>query len=285
MGLLMVESDEVSNVVLVDSELSSRLERTEGLANARFIESRQRQLPDAMPAPTWREVGSAFVMFDGVESPLTQSFGLGLGGVVTAIEFEEIEAFFHDRNAPVFLEVSPLASPETLTLLNERGYQPFEYTSVLCRRIGPQSSLTRSQSLAIQVRTIEAFESELFAQTSASGWTNDPQFREVILGFGRTFSTTLGTRAMIAEIDGKPIATGLVFIADDIALLAGASTVPSARNQGAQFSLLEARLQYAIAQGCKLAMMCALPGSPSQRNAQRNGFQIAYTRTKWKLNH
>ena len=253
----MVESDAVGNVVLVDSELSSRLERTEGLASARFIEARQRQSPDATPAPAWIEVGNAFVMFDGVDSPLTQSFGLGMRGVVTASEFERIEAFFHERNAPVFLEVSPLASPETLTLLNERGYQPVEYTSVLCRRIGPQCSIPRSKNSAIHVR-------------------------EMILGFGRTFSTTQGTTAMIAEIDGKPIATGLAFITDKVALLAGASTVPSARNQGAQFALLEARLIFAIEQGCDLAMMCALPGSPSQRNAQRNGFQIAYTRTKWK---
>lgn len=282
MELLMVESDEVGDVVLVDSQLSSRLEQTEGLASGRFIEARQRQSPDATPAPAWMEVGSAFVMFDGIDSPLTQSFGLGMRGVMTAREFEQIEAFFDERNAPVFLEVSPLASPETLTLLNERGYQPVEYTSVLCRRIGPQRSLPRSQSSAVHVRKVEATESELFAQTSASGWTEEPQFREMILGFGRTFSATQGTAAMIAEIDGKPIATGLVFIANGVALLAGASTIPLARNQGAQFSLLEARLQFAIAQGCELAMMCALPGSPSQRNAQRNGFQIAYTRTKWK---
>lgn len=278
----MFESNEVSNVVLVDSVLSSRLEQTEGLASARFIEARQRLSPDATPAPAWIEVGSAFVMFDGVNSPLTQSFGLGMRGVVTASEFEQIETFFHERNAPVFLEVSPLASPETLTLLNERGYQPVEYTSVLCRRIGWQFSLPKSQSSAILVRKMEATESELFAQTSASGWTDDPQFREMILGFAHTFSTTQGTTAMIAEIDGKPIATGLAFLDDKVALLAGASTIPSARNQGAQFALLEARLQYAIEQGCDLAMMCALPGSPSQRNAQRNGFQIAYTRTKWK---
>ena len=232
----MVESNEVGSVVLVDSELSSRLERTEGLASARFIEARQRQSPDSKPAPAWMEVGGAFVMFDGVDSPLTQSFGLGMRGVVNASEFEEIEAFFHERNAPVYLEVSPLASSETLTLLNERGYQPVEYTSVMCRRLGPQFSLPKSQCSAIHVRKTEASESELFAQTSASGWTDEPQFRELILGFGRTFSTTAGTTAMIAEINEKPVATGLVFVANGVALLAGASTIPSARNQGAQFA-------------------------------------------------
>jgi hypothetical protein len=35
--------------------------------------------------------------------------------------------------------------------------------------------------------------------------------------------------------------------------------------------------------GCDLAMMVTLPGSDSQRNAERNGFQIAYTRMKWEL--
>jgi len=29
--------------------------------------------------------------------------------------------------------------------------------------------------------------------------------------------------------------------------------------------------------------MGALPGSASQRNAERNGFRIAYTRIKWRL--
>ena len=38
----------------------------------------------------------------------------------------------------------------------------------------------------------------------------------------------------------------------------------------------------AAAQGCDIALMGALPGSGSQRNAERHGFRIAYTRIKWK---
>lgn len=30
-------------------------------------------------------------------------------------------------------------------------------------------------------------------------------------------------------------------------------------------------------------MLVAEPGSNSQRNAERNGFRVAYTRTKWRL--
>jgi hypothetical protein len=90
-------------------------------------------------------------------------------------------------------------------------------------------------------------------------------------------------RLFLADIDGRPVAAGALNVADGVALLAGASTVPDARHRGAQLALLPARLAYASRHGCDLAMMGALPGGGSQRNAERNGFRIAYTRTKWHL--
>jgi GNAT superfamily N-acetyltransferase len=87
----------------------------------------------------------------------------------------------------------------------------------------------------------------------------------------------------LAELDGKQIAAGALSIDGEIALLAGASTIPSARRQGAQNALLEQRLRYAATRGCTVAMMTTQCGSGSQRNAERHGFRIAYTRTKWQL--
>ncbi len=267
-------------MILVDKELSARLERTEGLANARFVEARARQ--SGPQEATWIEVAGAFAMFDGTSSPLTQSFGLGMFGEVTSEDFEKIEAFYSQRMAPAFLEISPLASIALLHQLNDRNYRPIEYTSVLCRRLGPDLALAHRGSSAIRVRAIDQAETESWAQCAARGWSDEPDFFEMILGFGRTMASARGTTAMLAEIDNKAVATGVVFIEEKVALLAGASTIPEARRQGAQAALLESRLKFAQEQGCDLAMMCALPGSPSQRNAQRNGFQIAYTRTKWK---
>ena len=40
--------------------------------------------------------------------------------------------------------------------------------------------------------------------------------------------------------------------------------------------------RYAAEHGCDLAMMVAEAGSESQRNAERQGFRIAYTRMKWR---
>ena len=72
-------------------------------------------------------------------------------------------------------------------------------------------------------------------------------------------------------------------IHEGVALFSGAATVPELRRRGLQAALLEARLHYAFEHGCDLAMMVAEPGSDSQRNAERKGFRIAYTRTKWQL--
>ena len=71
-------------------------------------------------------------------------------------------------------------------------------------------------------------------------------------------------------------------MSEGVGVLAGASTVPEGRRQGAQSALLDWRLKRLAAAGCDLAMMGAVPGSASQRNAERNGFRIAYTRTKWQ---
>jgi len=87
----------------------------------------------------------------------------------------------------------------------------------------------------------------------------------------------------LATLDDEPVATGVLSIHRGVALLAGASTIPSARGRGAQLALLDARLRFAAERGCDLAMMCAAPGSGSQRNAERHGFRIAYTRLKWQL--
>jgi GNAT superfamily N-acetyltransferase len=87
----------------------------------------------------------------------------------------------------------------------------------------------------------------------------------------------------LAELDGQPGAAGVLSINDGVALFAGAATVPEMRRRGLQGALLQARMRYAAEHGCDLAMMVAEAGGESQRNAERKGFRIAYTRTKWRL--
>jgi GNAT superfamily N-acetyltransferase len=81
------------------------------------------------------------------------------------------------------------------------------------------------------------------------------------------------------------VPAGTLCIHEGVALLGGAATVPEMRRRGLQTALIAARMQYAFEHGCDLLMMVAEPGSNSQRNAERNGFRVAYTRPKWRLAH
>jgi GNAT superfamily N-acetyltransferase len=264
-----------------DLTLARRLERAEAESCARFVEARVGLFPES--GAQWIEVAGAYAMFDTVASPVTQTFGLGMFEPVTSDEMDKIEEFYHQRGAPVFHEVSPLADPGLLTLLNERGYRPIELTSVLYRPIDRDLSLSVSRNERIVVRPVREGEQDLWARITAEGWSELPELTDFLLEIGQISSQRAGGTSFFAELDGRPIATGALSIVQGVAHLAGACTIPEGRRQGAQLALLENRLRYAADQGCDIAMMGALPGSASQRNAERHGFRIAYTRIKWQL--
>ena len=67
-------------------------------------------------------------------------------------------------------------------------------------------------------------------------------------------------------------------IAEGLAQFAGAATAPAHRRRGVQTALLSARLAHAAAVGCDIAVITTVPGSKSQQNAQRQGFDLLYTR-------
>ena len=266
-----------------DIDLARRLERTEGRANADFVEAHGEASPEL--GATWISIAETYAMFDGPGSPLTQTFGLGIFQPITAADMDQIEEFFNSRGATAFHEVCPLADQSTFTLLSERGYKPIEVSNVLYRPISPDLRLHANRNGQIEVRVLEKSDGELWAQTAFQGWSEFVEVADYVREMGLV-TVRSKARAFLAELQGDPIATGALTINADVALLAGASTVPAARRQGAQLALLEERLRYAAQQGCTTAMMVAQPGSGSQRNAERHGFRIAYTRTKWgQSNH
>jgi len=260
-----------------DRALSRRLERAEAEANARFVEARARAFPES--GAQWIALAGVYAMFDGVSSPCTQTFGLGLFDPITHLELEKLEAFFRERGAPVFHEVSPLADLELLPLLHERGYRPIELTSVVYRPLDGESA---ERDTAVTVRLAREGEHMAWAETAARGWsTENAAPDDFMRDLGCIQAQRRGGVSFFAELEGRPIAAAALSLHEGVALLAGSSTIPEGRRRGAQLALLDARLRYAREQGCDIAMMGALPGSGSQRNAERNGFRIAYTRIKW----
>ena len=258
-------------------ELSRRIERSEALNCSAFVDAHACARPDI--GGCWIEIAGARCMFDGAASPATQTFGFGLTEPVTEEALTAAEAFFKDRGAPVYHEVSPLADPSFMELMNTRGYHPHEFSTVLVKPLDPAMPVPR---LSCPVRLATPEESQHWAWLAAKGW-DQPELTGLLEDLARTNALRTDTISLYAEVNGQLEATGALTIQGDIAMFVGASTVPEFRKRGAQQSLLAYRLYYASQHGCSLATMGALPGSASQRNAESNGFQVAYTRLKWKL--
>lgn len=266
-------------MIFANRELAKRLEAAEGYACAQFAEARKRLFPESTSAGT--KCAGATVVFDGVDAPTTQTFGLGLFEELTQGALDEIERFFLERGAEVMHEVCPFAGVATLDLLCARGYQPIEISNVMYRAVEAGDD---PHPANIRVRVIDPDETQLWSDISARGWAHDyPEFEPFVREMGTICAAREQSPCFLAEIDGAPGAAGALILHEGVALLGGAATVPELRRRGLQAALLRERMHYAAEHGCDLAMMVAEAGSESQRNAERKGFRIAYTRLKWKL--
>jgi GNAT superfamily N-acetyltransferase len=266
-------------MIFPDLELSRRLERAEGHACMEYATARRRLFPES--GADWMQCGGAYVVFDGIDSPLTQTFGLGIFEDLTPAILDRIEQFYRDHGSPVFHEVSPYAGIAALDLLCRRNYRPVEISNVLFREV--QKSSTEVPS-GVKARVITPTEAQLWSTVSAAGWAHEhPELMEFLLQLGTIATARPQSLCFFGEIDGKAGAAGALSIYEGGALFAGSSTIPELRRRGLQTALMHERMHYACNNGCDLAMMVAETGGQSQRNAERRGFTIAYTRTKWRL--
>ncbi len=260
---------------MVDAEFSYRLESAEWLPSLDFVDRLAREDPELGAAK--QMVAGGWMAYCGVPvSPLNHMVGMGLQGPVSAADMDQVEEFYRERQCP-FCEivVSPYAHPTLIEQLGERaGYRITEFNSVLVRRIYAAEHFDTRGFNILRVQPADALRwAEIVAQGFADLWPLPPDFFV-------PFATPQNAICFLAYADGKPVggAGGSVFPEHGIAPLYGASTLPAFRNRGIHNALFRARLRAAAEAGCELAVMSTLPGSGSQRNAERNGFRLAYTK-------
>jgi ribosomal protein S18 acetylase RimI-like enzyme len=71
---------------------------------------------------------------------------------------------------------------------------------------------------------------------------------------------------------------GLVIAEYSIFAVCGAGTASEFRGRGLQTALLRARLAAAAEAGCEYAVVVTQGGTASQRNCERLGFRVAYSK-------
>jgi len=266
-----------------DTELAARIERAEADLIARCNEAaRRRAAIDGFVTP----IAGGVASFAGAGSPYNKVAGLGFGGVPDPAELAEVERAFAARGTPVQAEVANLADPAIGAALTERGYRLVSFENVLGRLLGEAPGDGSVPPAGVEVRRAGSEEFEVwleavlegFAHPDEAGVRSHEEFpREVVALAQRDFAST-GAQLYLARRDGVTAGGAGLSLADGIAHMAGAATKPAHRRRGVQTALLAARLAAAAAAGCDIAVVTTQPGSVSQRNVQRSGFDLLYTR-------
>jgi GNAT superfamily N-acetyltransferase len=261
----------------VDQKLARRLESTDAYAGVEFTRAHARMNADSIA--TSEPFAGGWAIFGGVDSPLTQAFALGLDGPVSEDEIERMEEFFHSRGASADVELCPYVDPSIVQIFKARSYSLLEFSNVLVRKLTPDDANLDSSS-EVGVRRPEPHEVKLLSETVGRGFFETGDLPPMMTDMFDTFFQTSAGTAFLAEVDGSTAGGGVVIIHEGIASLGGASTLPEFRNRGVQTALLKTRLAFAARAGCEIAMVTTMPGTISQRNVERRGFRVVYTRTK-----
>ncbi len=256
----------------VDLEFARRLEMAETTL-PECVEAIRRNKPSRPIAAETIAGGVAF--FGGPEFPANQIVGMGLYGEVTPEDVDRVEQFFRSRGVASTVVVSPLADASLLNLLGRRGYRIAEFNSVLIRRISAEGPFMPPAGIAIERVSPET--ELLWRRTIAQGFHDVvPVSEEVFEGF----ASLPGSLDFLALIEGKAAGGcgGRIIPEAGIAAHYGTATLPEFRRLGVQSALIARRLHEAALADCEYAVVSTQPGSGSQRNMERRGFRVAYTK-------
>jgi GNAT superfamily N-acetyltransferase len=272
------------------STLASRVERAEAAVAAEFALAARNRGKDVMIEP----IGGATAVYGGPGEPFNKIVGLGFGAALDEAALAALEARYDARGAEMRVEQATLADPSVAILLTRRGYELIGYENVLGLALAAplvgELSARLQEAAASGIAIVRAREDEtrLWMETVTDGFLQPDRFdgppptetfaRDVLLDVYDGLVGMRGSTLYLARRDGDVAGGGSARIADGLAQLSGAATLPPHRRRGVQSALLWARLVDAASSGCDLAVVTTEPGSKSQQNVQRAGFQLLYSR-------
>src|SRR6266487_1645126 len=263
--------------------LAERIEWVDAQLVAQASEASRRRRADT--AGFVISIAGGVASFAEEGSPFNKVAGLGFDGVPSAAALGEIERAFTAHGAPVQIELAHLVDPTIGALLTERGYRLTSFENVLGLVLEGQPERVTPPGVVVRPSGDDEFEPWLdvvadgVAHPDTQGVPSHEQFsRDVIARAMRDLTAAAGVMRYTALRDGVIAGGASLRLADGVAQLTGAAVAVAGRRAGVQTALLSARLADAAGAGCDVAVITTQPGSKSQQNAQRRGFDLLYTR-------
>jgi hypothetical protein len=260
----------------VDKALARRLESCEEMPQVLYARIFKETRPQIGAAE--EEICGGHMVFAGLGSPIGRATGLGFDRALTSEDVDRIEHFYRQRNAPSQVDLTPLHGPEVFEMFKARGYAIAELNNVLYRKLDPADEFPAPPD-HYEVRRSPMQEAEITGSIVEGAFFPDGA-PEAFRGLITPLYQMKNALPFVATIDDKPVAcgTGLIIPEHRVFALCGAGTLSAYRGRGLQTALLRARMKAACEAGCEYAVVVTQGGTTSQRNAERLGLRVAYSK-------
>lgn len=251
-----------------DLPLALRLEQAAATVAQWSVAAHARLYPESAAASL--ACGSGTAAFLEETSPLTQVKGAGMVAPTFEADLDAVEAFYEERMAPVTFVLSPFADAAIFTYLSRRGYEIGAFENTLFRPLTAADVGDPDPDVTL------AAESGAWAQPLAEAF-----FDVATPGALELCHTLYGlphTESLLVRHERESLAGAQVCYHEGLALFQCDGTIRRYRRAGLQAKLIRERLSRAARAGCDLATADTEPGSASQRNYEKLGFRLAYTK-------
>ena len=270
-------------MLFASTSLAARIERAECRLLADSAASAARRHPGTGVFAT--PLAGGIATFTEAGSPLNKVAGLGFEGPLDERGLAALEQAYAERGVPVQAEVSSLGDPAVVRMLTGRGYRLQGFENVLGRSLPAAPRAPLPEGVAVAPSPIEELGTWIevvvtgFASPDAQGVVSGESYpRDLVESVMADMASAEGFSRTLARRDGVPAGGASLRLSEGVAHLCGAATLPAHRRRGVQSALLAARLEIAVGAGCDVAVVITQPGSKSQENVQRQGFDLLYAR-------
>jgi GNAT superfamily N-acetyltransferase len=235
-------------------------------------------------ADEWRPFAGGAMGRGGPGAWFNSTQGAGLAGPVEDSDVRDMIAFFEDRCLEPRIEVCPFVHESLVRALADERFVVKRFEMLFYRAVSTDEVYAPPQPVPPGLVIEEVDRMDLraideFARTSLSGFLPEGMepTPDLMAAASRTatFHRSVAVRAML---DGRCVGAGGMDFHEDLAALGGVTVVPDMRRRGIQLAMMAWRLRHAAARGARGVTIGSLPGAPTERNAARMGFGVAYSR-------
>ncbi len=226
-------------------------------------------------------IGGGWMACDVPGSWADHAVGLGMDGPVEGPTLDALVAFYRQRERTPRIQVTPYQHPSLLRGLEARGFSSYGEERVLVRGLADRPPVEAPQGVVFRpVDPSKDDDVAAFRASQMTGFFEDAPPPPGMLPIMERVARSPRCSLWLIELDGRVVGSGGLESFEDAAVLIAACVHREARRQGLQTAFIRFRLEQAAAMGLGGATVASTPGGPTERNALRTEFSVAYRQTR-----